>query len=188
LVQAGTKPPEIGKQRPLNLQALQDPGGLSDAGQLIFPKKKLPKAGLYAPVVRATSSSMLVHKSRNQKLVEACRHPINVPVRKHSVQIPASFSIVAAQEVFQEARALARWGVTRPNCSFFCMIQEDELAPDKDMHHAETQLWVFLLVLFEKRLPTISIDGMSVKMSAAGRGSYTVKLGLKNETTMNALT
>jgi hypothetical protein len=34
---------------------------------------------------------------------------------------------VAAQEVFQEAQRLARWVVTRPNCSFFCTMQEDEL-------------------------------------------------------------
>jgi hypothetical protein len=60
-VQAGTKPPEIGKQRPLNLQGLQDPGGLSDAGQLVYLEKKLPKAGLYEPVVKVISSSMHVH-------------------------------------------------------------------------------------------------------------------------------
>jgi hypothetical protein len=60
LGQAGTKPSTISKQRTVNLQGLQDPGGLSDAGQLVFPKKKLPKAGLYEPVVRVTVSSMQV--------------------------------------------------------------------------------------------------------------------------------
>jgi hypothetical protein len=36
---------------------------------------------------------MQAQKSRNQKLVEAYRHPINVRLRKNSVQILATFPI-----------------------------------------------------------------------------------------------
>jgi hypothetical protein len=65
-------------------------------------EKKLSKACLYEPVVRATLSFMMAQKSRDQKLVEA--YPTNVRLRKHSVQIPASFSIL--RTAVQKARTI----------------------------------------------------------------------------------